>query len=192
MADDKPISLLEASSKKNSRKIPELLTDNSSITSANIVGQDLDFYNTASRKYGQFNPLEYSPQELLAQEQGIGDKWANALIKTAGKVGTSFVNTTVGLLSSLGSGAYGALDNNPNTTFLTGFWDDPVGRAMQDTDDWFEKQLPNYRTKESQDNNVLFAPRSVFSSKYYSVCLDVKWKNLYECNCYPKYLKIHC
>lgn len=129
------------------------LTDDTALsTPTKITGETLNLYKTAKEKYGEFNPVNIDPSEVLGYNQSLPDKWANAIGKTAGKLGTSFVNTTVGLLSSLGSGVYGALDNNPNTTFLTGFSQDPLTKSMNDLDNWMEQALPNYQTEERRDN----------------------------------------
>ena len=93
------------------------------------------------------------PAELLALNQSVPDKLANSLLKGTVKLGTSFLNTTVGLLSSLGSGAANLLDNDPTTGFLSGFWKDPLSNGLSKLEDYADKALPNYQTQEYQDNN---------------------------------------
>lgn len=65
--------------------------------------------------------------------------------------GTTFLNGTLGLIAGIGQGIYNLADDNENTGFWQGIWDNDVNKTMQAVSDWSEKALPNYYTDEEKN-----------------------------------------
>ena len=87
------------------------------------------------------------PNALLYENQSKLDIWANAAIKTGAKLGTSFVNTVIGLetsvLNTLLQGAARGGDFRASD-----FTQDPLTKAMHNIDTEMENLFPVYSTGE--------------------------------------------
>jgi hypothetical protein len=87
------------------------------------------------------------PNALLYENQSKLDIWANAAIKTGAKLGTSFVNTVIGLetsvLNTLLQGAARGGDFKASD-----FTQDPLTKAMHNIDTEMENLFPVYNTGE--------------------------------------------
>lgn len=77
---------------------------------------------------------------IRADNQPWYAKIAAGISKGAILAGTTFLDGTVGLLTGLGT----AISEGR----WSGIWDNSFSRAMKDVNDWSEKALPNYYTKE--------------------------------------------
>lgn len=92
--------------------------------------------------------------EKIANTRAENQPWllqiANGTLKGVITAGTTFVNGTLGLIAGLGQGIINLADNDPNTGFLSGIWDNDVTNFTQKISDWQEKALPNYYTTEEQ------------------------------------------
>ena len=90
--------------------------------------------------------------ELRAQEQPWYSKVINGLAKGVVLAGTTFLDGTVGLLIGAGQGIANLTDDDPNTGFWGGLWDNDFSKAMQKTNENFEQWLPNYYTQEEKNS----------------------------------------
>lgn len=94
-------------------------------------------YGVALNPYSDWN-------EQRAQRQSTWDKWRNGLIKagitTVGAVGEN----TLGVLAGLGSLATGG-----------SYYDNFVGKGIDNINDWAQTNLPNYYTQAEQKAGVL-------------------------------------
>ena len=90
--------------------------------------------------------------ELRAQKQGGGEKWANGAIKFVGKTGTNVLGSTVGLLYG-GAEWLNALAD-PETSETKAFFDNDFQRGIDGVNEWMDGKLPNYYTKEEQNYNL--------------------------------------
>lgn len=83
-------------------------------------------------------------QENRALNQSGWEQLLNGVLKGAITTGTTFVNTLAGLplgaLEALGTGN------------VSKIWDNEITNAMQDIDEWAERELPNYYSQEELDN----------------------------------------
>ena len=96
------------------------------------------------------NRLEegWNINNLRGEQQSTAAKIGSGLLKGGVLVGTTFLEGTAGLPISI---AYGALDLINGKNPLEGFIDNPFSNAMRDINDWSEKELPNYYTKEEEE-----------------------------------------
>lgn len=90
----------------------------------------------------------------ITDERANNQPWysqiINGTLKGAITAGTTFINGTLGLIAGLGQGIVNLTDDDPNTGFLSGIWDNGVTNFTQKISDWQEKALPNYYTTEEQ------------------------------------------
>ena len=77
--------------------------------------------------------------ELRAQEQPWYAQVASGLAKGAILAGTTFLDGTIGLLMGTGQGIANLADDDPNTGFLSGLWDNDFSKAMQKINEDSEK-----------------------------------------------------
>lgn len=94
--------------------------------------------------------------EKIADTRAENQPWllqiANGTLKGVITAGTTFVNGTLGLIAGLGQGVINLADNDPNTGFLSGIWDNGVTNLTQKISDWQEKALPNYYSTSEQNS----------------------------------------
>lgn len=90
--------------------------------------------------------------DLRAEEQSSFSKILNGTIKMVTTAGTTFLDGTVGFLWGLGKGFVNLADNNDDTTFWQGLWDNEFNKAMANAQDAMEKIAPNYYTQRELDN----------------------------------------
>lgn len=96
-----------------------------------------------------------------ADFENLGDVRANnqpwyaqigaGLAKGVILAGTTFLDGTVGLILGATKGVSNWFDDNPNTGFLSGLWDNDFSKAMQSVNEWSEQALPNYYTRAEQE-----------------------------------------
>ena len=101
-------------------------------------------YDDAATRMTQLEELN----ELRAQEQPWYSKVASGLTKGVALAATTFLDGTVGLVVGLGQGIANLADDDPNTGFWGGLWDNDFSKAMKSVNDNMEKWLPNYYTQE--------------------------------------------
>lgn len=87
-------------------------------------------------------------QDYRAQEQPWYAQIGAGLAKGAVLAGTTFIDGTVGLLFGTGQGIANWFDDDPNTGFLSGLWDNDFSKALQQINDAAEEALPNYYSQD--------------------------------------------
>lgn len=99
--------------------------------------------------------------EVRAREQWGLTKLAGGL----GKFGVETVNTAVGnivgTVVGIGQGIYNSFDDDPNTTFWNGLWNNEITRVQESIREWQDQAMPNYRSKAEQNMGPL---RSIFTA----------------------------
>ena len=103
--------------------------------------------------------------DLRAENQPWYAKIGAGLAKGAVLAGTTFLNGTLGLALGIGTGVSNLADNDPKTGFLSGIWDNDFSRAMDEFNQWSEKELPNYYTQDEIDNPMTL--RNIFSANFW-------------------------
>lgn len=115
----------------------------------NIQG---DFGESYWDKQGLVSPDEVENyQEYRAERQPWFSQITNGLAKGAVLAGTTFLDGTIGLLFGIGNGIANRFDNDPNTDFESGLWDNDFSKAMQSINEWSEQVMPNYYTRQEQE-----------------------------------------
>ena len=106
------------------------------------------------------------PTAIEAQFQELGDIRAEnqpwyaqigaGLAKGTVLAGTTFLNGTLGLVYGIGTAI--------NEDKWSGLWDNDFSRAMDEFNQWSEKELPNYYTQDEIDNPMTL--RNIFSANF--------------------------
>ena len=94
-------------------------------------------YGVALNPYSDWN-------EQRAQRQSTWDKWKNGLIKAGITTVGAVTENTLGVLAGLGSLATGG-----------SYYDNFVGKGIDNVNDWAQTNLPNYYTQAEQKAGVL-------------------------------------
>lgn len=110
---------------------------------------------SALRGYGQSRldkkiRYEYEEEDLnefRARHQSRLSKIGNGLAKGVTLAGTTFLNGTLGLLGGIIEGIYNLNDEDPNTGFWSGMWNNEITKMIADINEGIEKKLPNYYSR---------------------------------------------
>jgi hypothetical protein len=105
-------------------------------------------------------------EEMAANNQTSGERWANGSLKLLGTAGTSFVSGTLGLVHGIGLSI--------SEQRLASLIDNPTTRAIDDVMKGLEDYAPNYYTHEEQDANW-YSPKNILTANFWS---DKVLKNL--------------
>lgn len=92
--------------------------------------------------------------DVRAHNQPWYDKIANGAIKMLSTAGTTFLDGTVGALYGIGTGVSNLFDDNPDTGFWRGVWDNHFTNAMADFQESMEETFKNHRTEWEQNASV--------------------------------------
>lgn len=98
-----------------------------------------------------------SPNELRAENQPWYSKLTNGIAK-GGVLAATTALETIGIFYGIGQGIYNALTNKNGETlgwaeeFLEGLWNNPITQALQKINELSEEYLPNYYTRDEQEN----------------------------------------
>lgn len=92
--------------------------------------------------------------DVRAENQPWYAKIGAGLAKGAVLAGTTFLNGTLGLVYGIGTAI--------NEGKWSGLWDNDFSRAMDEFNQWSEKELPNYYTQDEIDNPL----RNIFSANF--------------------------
>ena len=114
-----------------------------------------------------FGESMFDPQSVnQAEFENLGDIRAEnqpwfaqvgaGLAKGAVLAGTTFLNGTLGLVYGIGTAI--------NEDKWSGLWDNDFSRAMDEFNQWSEKELPNYYTQDEIDNPMTL--RNIFSANF--------------------------
>ena len=94
--------------------------------------------------------------DVRAENQPWYAKIGAGLAKGTVLAGTTFLNGTVGLVYGIGTAI--------NEGKWSGLWDNDFSRAMDEFNQWSEKELPNYYTQDEIDNPMTL--RNIFSANF--------------------------
>ena len=94
--------------------------------------------------------------DVRAENQPWYAKIGAGLAKGTVLAGTTFLNGTVGLVYGIGTAI--------NEDKWSGLWDNDFSRAMDEFNQWSEKELPNYYTQDEIDNPMTL--RNIFSANF--------------------------
>jgi hypothetical protein len=115
-----------------------------------IAGQAVDLTNVYTDPIGKYaaynvalNPFNDWNEER-AQNQKTTQKWMNGLSKAGLTTLGSVYENTVGVLAGVGSMMSGG-----------SYYDNFVGRQVDEMNQWAQSALPNYYTKEEQNGSLL-------------------------------------
>ena len=98
--------------------------------------------------------------EFRGQSQPWYSQLANGALKMLTTAGTTIADNTIGLLVGVGQGIANLADDNPDTGFWSGVWNNDFTNAMADIQEKMEEIAPNYMTNWEQ--NAAFYER-IFS-----------------------------
>lgn len=94
--------------------------------------------------------------DVRAENQPWYAQIGAGLAKGAVLAGTTFLNGTLGLVYGIGTAV--------TEDRWSGLWDNDFSRAMDEFNQWSEKELPNYYTQDEIDNPM--ALRNIFSANF--------------------------
>ena len=94
--------------------------------------------------------------------------WYSKVINGIGKgivlTGTTFIDGTIGLLNGIGQGIYNLTDDDKNTGFLDGLWNNATSNTMKDITNETEKLMPNYYSQYEREHP--WAASSIFNANF--------------------------
>lgn len=136
------------------RSNPNSVTQMYSPSGETNVGQQLVDYGYGASKYDdditRLSQVE-DINEFRAQDQPWYDQIANGAMKMLTTAGTTFLDGTLGTLWGIGQGIVNLIDDDPDTGFWRGMWDNGFSNAMADTQEKMENTFKNYRTEWEQN-----------------------------------------
>lgn len=120
-----------------------------------LYGNKGDYWGKS--RFDQRNPVVNDDQfenlsDLRAHEQSSFNKLLNSTIKMATTAGTTFLDNTAGFVWGLGQGFANLADDDEDTNFWRGLWDNDFNKAMMAAQDAMEKIAPNYYTQKELSN----------------------------------------
>ena len=100
-----------------------------------------------SNRYTYFQPssMGVDNEDTAGQYQSFGSKAINGVTKGLILTGTTFLQSTVGLVN----GTYQAISDGK----FSSFYDNDFNRALDDINKWSEDQFPNYYTQKEANAN---------------------------------------
>lgn len=122
------------------------------------------FYTEGSR-YAKTRPFT-DFEEMAANNQSTGERWANGLTKMVGTAATTFASGTLGLVYGIGS----SIANQR----LADVIDNDVTRTMDNINKSMEDYLPNYYSRAENDA-AWYSGRNILSANFWA---DKVFKNL--------------
>lgn len=125
--------------------------------SREYIGEELANFGVGDSQYDEeLSTMSQAANlnEFRAQAQPWYDQIANGALKMITTAATTFVDGTLGALWGLGTGLKNLADDDPNTGFWRGMWDNDVTNAMAEVNDSMEKIATNYRSEWEQNASV--------------------------------------
>lgn len=111
-----------------------------------------------SPRYDVFVPGDFNNEDAYAQGQGLGDKIVNSVGKGLALTGTTFLQSTVGLVNGMikatGDGR------------AASFYDNEMNRALDEFNKSLEDSLPNYYTDKEKNANW-YSPSKLFTANFF-------------------------
>lgn len=93
-----------------------------------------------------------SLSDIRAENQPWYAQIGAGLLKGSLLAGTTIIDGTLGLGAGLVKGLSNVMDKDEDTTFMQGFIENPVSRAVADFTAMVDEEVPNYRTEEELNN----------------------------------------
>lgn len=90
-------------------------------------------------------------QDLRSQEQSSLNKIGAGIVKMGTTAATTFLDSTLGMLIGFGQGLVNMGDDDPNSTFRSGLWNNEFNKAMATFQENMEKWVPNYYSEAELD-----------------------------------------
>lgn len=104
-------------------------------------------------------------EDFRARHQSAALKFLNGAGKMITTAATTYISGVLGTIYGIGQGIYNKwIDDDPDTGFKQGLWDNAVIRAMQSIQDKMEELLPNYYT-EGERNNAWY--NNIFTANFW-------------------------
>lgn len=95
--------------------------------------------------------MQKNPDELRAQNQSGFMQVVNGVGKMVGLAGSTFLNSTLGLITGLGQGLYNAITGENDGSFVRGLWDNAVTASLEEFNKNMESWMPNYYTQAEKE-----------------------------------------
>lgn len=118
------------------------------------VRHDLDYGSSIYDEGLMVEPTQEDINNKRADAQSGLLQVTNGVIKGAITAGTTFVDGTVGLLFGLGQGIYNMMDNDPNTGFISGLYDNAVSNFLNQINKESEKIFVNYYSTDELNGSL--------------------------------------
>lgn len=127
------------------------------------VGQYVDELNKYDKRLAHINDVvsgEKTMDNVRGETQTGFEKIANGVLKGAVLTGTTFIDSVLGLPVGLINLMTGGEDGK---TQFSDLWNNPLTNYLQKANEWSEKVLPNYYSKEEQEKKWY---QNVFSANF--------------------------
>lgn len=112
-----------------------------------------------------FDPTNDTVQNNRFKKQGALTQIGAGLAKGVITAGTTFVDGVAMLTLGIANGIANKLDDNPNTGFMDGMWNNEITKAMQSINDWAEDTFKNYYSTE-QERSKWYSASNIFSANF--------------------------
>lgn len=123
-------------------------------------------------KMGEFSPISsgadigsstwdenfYDPDtirkagDIRAENQPGALQLLNGVVKMGTTAVTTFLDGTLGTIIGLGQGIANIFDDDENTSFISGFWDNDFNKWVASTQEKIEEIFPNYYTQQELES----------------------------------------
>jgi len=113
---------------------------------------------SVSPRYNMFVPGDYDNEDAYAQGQGWVSKMVNGVGKGLVLTGTTFLQSTVGLVGGLAAWA--------ETGRAASFYDNEMNRNLDEINKKMEDTLPNYYTN-AERNAAWYSPNKIFTANFF-------------------------
>jgi len=111
-----------------------------------------------SSRYNNFVPGDYNNEDAYAQGQGWTSKMVNSVGKGLSLTGTTFLQSTVGLVNGVVQWA--------NTGRAASFYDNDFNRNLDEINKKLEDVLPNYYT-DAEKNAAWYSYKKLFTANFF-------------------------
>lgn len=111
-----------------------------------------------SPRYSYFVPGDYNNEDAYAQGQGWTAKMVNSVGKGLALTGTTFLQSTAGLVNGLGRMIYDGR--------AASFYDNEFTRSLDELNKELEDKLPVYYT-DAYKNQAWYSPSKIFSANFF-------------------------
>ena len=109
-------------------------------------------------RYNVFVPGDFNNEDAYAQGQGLGDKIVNSVGKGLALTGTTFLQSTAGLVNGI---VKATSDGR-----AASFYDNELNRSLDEFNKSLEDTLPNYYTDKEKSANW-YSPAKLFTANFF-------------------------